>query len=232
MHSNEFIREVDEAVRQDRWLGLWKRYGPYLIGGALAIVLGTAAGVGWREYQASERREEARRFAAAVELMEAGRAAEAAEAFTTLADNADRGYAVLARLRAAEALDRVGDPAAKVRLLETLAASDATETTFGDLARLLAAQERLDEADPDALAERLAGFTAPEHPWRYTALELLALAQMRAGETMAARETLTELVRASGTPANLMQRASELLSALGGPVDRTGDAASGSAADQ
>jgi hypothetical protein len=230
--SSEFVREVDEAVRRDRWLGLWKQYGPYVIGGALAVVVGTAAGVGWREYQASERREDARRFAAAVELTQAGRPAEAAGAFAELAEDTDRGYAVLARLRAAEALDRADDPSAKLSTLQSLADNGNVDATYRELARLLAVQERLDDADPDDIATRLAEFTEAEHAWRYTALELQALAQMRAGETAAARETLTRLVNDPSTPANLSQRASELLSALGGPVDGAEDAGAGSASDQ
>lgn len=232
MKSSEFIREVDEAVRQDRWLNLWKHYGPYLIGAVLALVLGTAAGVGWREYQASERREEARRFAAAVELMQEGRAAEAAGVFAELAANADDGYAVLARLRAAEARARANDQAAKLATLEELAGNGDADETYRALARLLAAQAQLDDADPDDVATRLAEFTGPEETWRYSALELQALAHMRTGETLAAREKLTELVNDPGTPANLSQRASELLNALGGPLDRAGEAGTGSASDQ
>ncbi len=46
--SDEFIREVDEAVRQDRWLTLWKQYGNTIIGAAVVVVVAVAgaAGVG------------------------------------------------------------------------------------------------------------------------------------------------------------------------------------------
>ena len=30
-NPDEFIREVDEAVRQEQWLKLWKQYGSYLV---------------------------------------------------------------------------------------------------------------------------------------------------------------------------------------------------------
>jgi hypothetical protein len=105
-NSDEFIREVDEAVRQDRWLWLWKHYGTYAIGAAVAIVLGTGAGVAWRSWQASERQDEARRYAAADALLNQDRASEAAAAFKALAADADSGYRVVARLRAAQAQTR------------------------------------------------------------------------------------------------------------------------------
>lgn len=214
--ADEFIREVDEAVRQERWLKLWKRYGSYIIGAALAIVLGTAAGVAWRQYQTSTRVDEARQYAAAIELLRQDRAAEAAEAFAALARDADSGYAVLARLRAAGARAEAGDREAKLEALRRLAESGEAAPMYRELGRLLAAQQQLDGGEADALAEQLSGLAGAGEPWRYSALELQALAQMRAGETLEARRTLTMLASDPGTPANLARRASELLEALGG----------------
>ena len=48
VNSDEFIREVDDAVRQEQWLKLWKQYGSYITAAALALVVGSAAAAGWR----------------------------------------------------------------------------------------------------------------------------------------------------------------------------------------
>lgn len=231
MKGDDFIREVDEAVRQERWVSLWKQYGAYIVGGAIAIVVGTAAGVAWREYQASEQAESARRFAEAVELMRAEQPADAAAAFTALAEDADEGYATLARLRAAEARDRAGDTTAKLDMLETLAENDDVDALYRQLSRLLAAQERIDQAAPDDVASRVAELAEAQSPWRYSALELEALAQIRAGEVAAARETLARLIDDPSAPANLVQRASELQASLGGPITEGGVAMEPTAGD-
>ena len=55
--SDEFIREVDEAVRQDRWLTLWKHYGNYVVAAAAVVVIVVAGGVGWQAWQESQRQE-------------------------------------------------------------------------------------------------------------------------------------------------------------------------------
>jgi hypothetical protein len=217
--ADEFIREVDEAVRQDRWLKLWRQYGAYVAGAALAVVVGTTAGVGWRAWQESQRQAEAERYMAAAELLRQNRPAEAAEAFAALARESDSGYAVLARLQAAQALGRAGDAAAKVGLLDQLAEDDAAAALYRNLGELLAAQQQFGEASPDDLASQLAKLTAADSPWRYSALELSALAQLRAGDTAAARATLAGLVDDPRTPPDLGRRAAELLSALGGPSD-------------
>jgi len=216
--SDEFIREVDEAVRQDRWLKLWQHYGSYIIGAALALVIGTAAGIGWRTYQESQSQSDARRYAAATELLRQDRAAEAAEAFAALADDAGSGYAVLARLRAAQALGESGDEAAKTAALSDLAEDGDAATLYRQLSGLLTAQEDLENLDPETLVGRLQPMTDADQPWRYSARELEALAQIRADQTDAARRILGELLGDPGTPPNLAQRAAELLAAIGGPV--------------
>lgn len=199
-------------------MALWKRYGSYLVGAVLAIVLGTAAGVGWREYQESARQDEARRFAQATEMLRTQRPAEAAEAFATLAEDGRSGYAVLARLRAAEARDQAGEADAKLATLQQLAESNIGDL-YRELSLLLVAQQQFEEEDGAALSARLDEVARAASPWRYSALELKALAQIRAGETLAARETLSALVEESGVPANLRRRASELLASLGGPIE-------------
>jgi hypothetical protein len=217
--SDEFIREVDEAVRQDRWLKLWKQYGAYVIGAALAVVVGSAAGVGWRAWQDSQRQAEAERYVAATDLLRQNRPAEAAEAFDALARDSDSGYAVLARLQAAQALGQAGDTAGKLNMLDQLAKDGAAASLYRELGELLAAQEQFGETNHDDLASQLEKLTAADSPWRYSALELSALAQLRAGDTEAARATLASLVDDPRTPPNLGRRAAELLAALGGSPD-------------
>jgi hypothetical protein len=208
--SDEFIREVDEAVRQDQWLKLWKRYGSYFVGAALAVVIGTAAGVGWRGWQENQRLEEARRYAAAQQMLRQDRPAEAAAAFASLAQNASSGYRVLARLRAAEAQAAAGDPAAATATLEQLAAGDAAPI-YRSLGELLAAQREFANAEPTAVLAGLEPLVGIDDPWRHSALELRALAQMQSGDTAGARQTLDDLLADPLTPPHLGRRAAELL---------------------
>ncbi|HSA82139.1 MAG TPA: tetratricopeptide repeat protein [Geminicoccaceae bacterium] len=222
--SDEFIREVDEAVRQDRWLELWRHYGTYIIGGALAIVIGTGAGVAWRNYQESQREEEARRYAAAEELLRRDRPSEAAAAFLALAEDAGGGYDVLARLRAAEAQLEAGEADAAAASLARLAEDGAAPQVYRQLGDLLALQQSFDGADAAALSGRLAGLSEANAPWRYSALELEALAQLRAGAPEAARRTLETLLADPLTPGDLSRRAAELLASLGGPLESAEDA--------
>jgi hypothetical protein len=229
--GDEFIREVDEAVRQDRWMQLWKRYGTYMVGAALAIVLGTGAGVAWRNWQESQRQSEALRFAAAEQLLRQDQANEAAAAFRALAEDAGSGYRVVARLRAAEAEAAAGESAAAVATLDHLSESDAARAVYRQLGDLLTLQREFDRAAADALEGRVAELTAPDAPWRHSALELEALAQIRAGDLDGARRTLDTLLADPRTPANLSRRAAELMAAIGGPAGAAGAEDSGAAGE-
>lgn len=217
--GDEFIREVDEAVRQDRWLQLAKEYGAYVIAGALAIVIGTAAGVGWRTYRHNQQLEQARRYAAAENLLRQDHPGEAGKAFLALAKNADGGYGIIARLRAAEAQAKAGETKSAEEILNSLSKDGKAAPEYRQLGDLLAVQRDFDTADPASLAGRLAGLTEPGAPWRYSALELEALAQLRAGQTDAARRTLGDLTKDPGTPPDMSRRAAELLASLGGPLE-------------
>lgn len=163
-NSDEFIREVDEAVRQEQWLKLWKLYGNYVVAGVLAIVLGTAAGVGWRTYQQSQQLADARRYAAAQQLLRDAQPAEAAAAFATLAQDSSGGYRVIAELSAAGALGEAGDDGAKVATLSQLAADDDAAPVYRALAELLAIQEDFATGDPAAALPRLEPWPRPTRP--------------------------------------------------------------------
>ena len=214
--SSEFLREVDEAVRREQWLKLWQRYGNYVIAAALAVVIGTAAGVGWRTWQHNQRLEEAERYAEAQQLLREGKPAEAADAFAALAEDSSSGYRVLAQLRAAEARAEAGDRAAAQAALDRLAGDGDAAPVYRSLGELLAAQQQFAETETPAPSE-LEPLTGSDVPWRYSALELQALAQLQAGDTAAARQTLDDLLADPLTPPDLARRAAELLAYLGGP---------------
>ncbi len=218
-NSDEFIREVDEAVRQDRWLSVWKQYNAYIIAAVLAVVIGTTSGVGWRTYQDSQRAANAKGLADATALLAEERPAEAAAAFKALAEEAGGGVAVVARLRAAEAEKQAGNQEAKLALLESLAGDGEVSSLYQRLARLLATQEMFSDSDADAMIDELDQAATPDNPWRASLIELKAIAEMKAGRIEEARGTLETLLEGEDTPANLQRRAGELLNALGGPID-------------
>ena len=212
---SEIFREVDEEVRQERYLRLWKRYGPHATAAIVAVVVATAAIVGWRAYQVSEREAESVQYTAALQLLDAGDATGAANAFGELADSTGSGYGTLARLQQAAALGE-SSAAAAAELYARIAEDGGIDDIFRDLARLRAAMLLMDSAPPEDLYPRLDALTASDNPWRFVAREMRALVDLRAGKAAEARTAYEELVDDVEAPQGVRRRAAEMVTVLGG----------------
>jgi len=211
---SDIFREIDEELRRDNFAKLWQRYGAYVIGAAVAAVLATAAVVGWQEYQARQRQAEGMHYAAALDLARQGKDKAAADVFAELGRAAHPGRAVLARLEDAALRARSGDVDAAIKLYDGIARDGSVEATYRDVATLLAARYGLEKDDTKATVERLAPLTDPANPWHASALELTALAQLKAGEKVAARASYAKLADDLTAPQGLRARAAEMVAAL------------------
>ena len=211
---SDIIREIDEDLRRDKFEKLWRKYGPYVLGGAVLFLVVLTAGLLWKDHLEDRQAERARQYESALQLIAAGDAA-AADQLQPLADGSD-GYAALARLQAAALKAKAGDVAGAVGIYEQLAADGSVDEHLRQLAVILLALHTADTAEPDALTERLEPLTAAGNPWRYTALEITAVLARRAGDTARAEQILTGLADDLDAPQGLRQRATEMLAALKG----------------
>jgi len=211
---SDIFREVDEEVRRERLQQLWDRHGNLIV--ALALLIVIAVG-GWRGYDWWENRKAAESgaaFEAAVALGESGKQAEAQEAFSKLAKEGSSGYRTLARFREAAELAKT-DPAAAVKIYDSLTAESGIGRSLQDLAAIRAGLVLVDSATPAELATRLEPLTATDRPFRHTARELLALAAWRTGDKTAAKRWFDLIATDAETPAGTRQRMDVLMTLSG-----------------
>ena len=213
---SEIFREVDEEVRHEQMIKLWRAYGKYAIALAAAVIFGVVGSVGWKEYSLKQRLVDGTQFAQALELLNDDQPALAAERFARLADSAGAGYAALAQLRHAEAQAASGDTAGAIITLDALAEDGSVDEDLRDLASLLAVLHLLDKGPTDGLDQRIEPLLAADSPWRASAREISGLIAFRRGDTERAREIFTELVGSAETPNGIRSRAAELVAILGG----------------
>ncbi len=213
---SDILREVDEELRRERYQKLWERYGIYLIGAALVLVVAVAGWRGWEWYQAREAAAAGARFETALELDAAGKQSEAEEILAALAKNAPRGYRALARFRIAAELSK-RDRSAGAAAYDALADDVSVELSFRDLARVRAALALVDTASASEIARRIDPLIAGNSAFKPSAREILALSRFRAGEREVARRLFVEIVADPETPPSLRSRAQLMLALL--PVD-------------
>jgi hypothetical protein len=209
----EIFREIDEELRRDNLLKLWSRYGRYVIA-AVAVALAIAgAVVAWRNHLQSEREAQSLTYASAFSLVGAGKNADAAKLFAEIAKEGG-GYAVLAPFEEAAVRAKSGDEKGAIAVYERLAHKADVDPVFRDLATLLAVMHQLSGKDPKALIARLEPLTASGNPWRPSALELTAIADIDAGDKARALAIYKELAQDPTTPGSLRARAGEMAAIL------------------
>jgi hypothetical protein len=211
---SDVFREVDEEVRQDQHVRLWRAYGRYAIAAVVVIVLAVAGTVGWREYKAQQRLVEGSRFEQAVAQAEAGDFQAAADSFAEISDGGPAGYAALARLRRAATLVAMGDDAGALSELEALSTSSDVPEELRNVAILRAALLKLGMGSATGADPALEALAESVGPWRALAREILALTRLSTGDHAEAVALLTELKEdATASPA-IRQRSTEILESL------------------
>jgi hypothetical protein len=209
----DFIQEVDEDLRHERYQRLWDKYGKYVVAAAVVLVLAVAGTVAWRDWQKSRRAEETRKLAEAVQLAQTDPKL-GPDALASLAKSAGGGVGALARLHEAAALARQGDAAKAVEAYDRIAADGSVDTTFRDLAVLLASQHRANGPEAASAALKLAPLTQDANPWHHAALELTAAIALGQGDKTRAMDIFRRLADDAAAPAGIRARAAEMVAAL------------------
>lgn len=206
----DFFREVDEEVRRERILGFWKKYRIAIIVLAIAAIAATAAFRVYENNRIQKAAEAGARYEGALQAAREGKPAEAIAAFDALAKDAPKGYADLARLRAADEI-AVKDSKAGLGAYEALIADRDYTKSFQDVAHLRAAWLRLDRDDPKEFEQKFAPLAGPTFTYRNSIRELLGLAALKRKDFEAAGRWFDAIASDLQAPAALRERADAFL---------------------
>lgn len=214
--SDPLLREIEEELREERFAKLWRRYGKAAAVAVALLIIAVAAVQWYKSHTFKARQAEGARYDAAAELLRGGNGEEAARtAFEALAADAGDGYALLARLRAAQLKAAEGDTVGARAAFLAVAGDGAYETLYRELGAYRAAMLGMAlKISPESLRAELAPLTDDNSPWRLPARELLALVDLDAGEQAKARTAFQAIADDSQTPPGMRARAETVLSTL------------------
>ncbi len=206
VNDESLIREVDEDLAEEDMWRQMRAQGPFVIGGAAAIVLGVA---GWQIYtsqKAAAADDAARTYSSVVEVIEA-QPADAIETLSGFAGEAPAGYANIARLQLAAAYAARGERAAALNAYREIYA-DGAAGRLGDLARVRAAYLSFEDGRDAVLAD-IGDLEADQSPIGFYAREAIALASLRIGDYQTAESLFESALASDETPPGVKTRAVE-----------------------
>lgn len=218
-----FLREVDEGLRTERLMNIWRNYGRWIVG---AIVAGLLAFAGYLYFQSRADRtagNQGEKFDAAVKQLDAGQSKEGLAALRDLAANGNEGYAALARLIEAGELAEADDKKPAIAKYAAIVADQKLPQPFRDEALIRQTAAEFDQIKPDVVVTRLKAFAVPGSPWFGSAGEMVAMAYLKQGKRQEAGKLFDQLVKTKEfVPDTVRQRVADMAVSLGyDPADKS-----------
>ena len=210
--SEEFIKEVDEDIKEEKRIKLWKKLIPYVISFSLTIILFTSGFVFWKNYTRNSNQTLGDDFTAAVDLANEDDTDAALLALDRIVDKGSDGYATIAKMKKASLLIDKGlsDEGLSIYLdLER----NAVDQSFRDIATILYVLNSLNNESKDDLLKKIIPLENSEI-WKSSALELKGYIYLRNNEIDKAIETFETISKLPSKPGDLSQRAKNLINLL------------------
>ena len=202
----DFIEEVEEQLRSDRYRAFARRAWPWFAGLLGAVIIAFLGVWGYQTWQERNIAAASVTYDKALTELVQGDQTGAYNDFGPIARSGPAGYKTLALLEQGNirlAAGKADDAAA----LFDQAARAAPNPTLHDLAALRAALAVVDSAPLVQLQARLTPLIGEKKPFDLQAREALAMAKLAAGKTAEARNDFTALTITLGVSAQMRERA-------------------------
>jgi hypothetical protein len=205
-HLVDFVEEVEERLRAERYSSLARRYVPWFIAAIVATIVGWLGVWGYDTWQDRNVGKASIAYDKGIVALSTGDQAGAFNAFAEVAKDGPPAYKTLALLQQANL--RLGaDKADEATALYDAAAKAAPNAILRDLAGLRAAQVVVDTAPYVQVETRLKALIGDDHPFTLEARELLAMAKLQAGKAQEARGDFNALSLTLGVSPGMRARA-------------------------
>jgi hypothetical protein len=209
---SDIFQEVEEDVRRERYEQLWKKYGNYVIAGAVVLVLAVAGYQAWSAYDLSQRLQVSDKYQEAQTIAAGGDAAKAEAQFAELSKSGYSGYATLSKFNLVSTYLAQGKRDPAIALLREL--TESSDEGVASVARLRLAWAEADARPRAEIETVLQPLTVADSPWRFAANEVLAYVELRGGSRAQAEADYLSLSQEPQATPALRQRAAAMVQYL------------------
>ncbi len=210
--SEEFVREVDEDIKEEERIKLWKKVFPYVVSVSLGIIIFTSGYVFWNNYTESLNQQLGDDFTAAVQLANEEDLDASILALDRIVDEGSDGYVTLAKMKKASLLIQRGELELGLNIYLDLE-RNAVDQSFRDIASILYVLNSMDTEDPKALLEKINKLESSQI-WRSSALEMKAFLKLKQNKVEEARKIFEGILNLPSTPSSLATRAKNMVDYL------------------
>ncbi|URW76162.1 tetratricopeptide repeat protein [Sphingomonas donggukensis] len=226
--NEAFLREVDEELRKDQAVALWKRWGKIAIAVVLAALAALAGWLWWQQHRVNVAGEQGERFNQAIDALGADQDAKAQPILADLAKSGTQGYAVMAAFTEADLLLKKDDLKGAAAKFAGIAGDTGVAQPLRDLALVRQTSAEYDTLQPQVVIDRLRPLAVKGQPWFGSAGEMTAVAHLRMGRRDLAGRMFGEIAADEQVPQSIRQRAVQMAGVLGvDAVDQSGEKKAG-----
>jgi hypothetical protein len=217
---DEFLEEVENDIRQERYKKLWDKYGKMASNAIFIALAGAVAYTAWQNYSVNQRQKNADAFLHTHDLIERGDTSQALLDLQALEQQDSGIYKVLTQFARAALLANDGPQQnikEAIEIYQSLATNKNIEASWRELATIMEISVKADDYSPAAVQELIdlvKPLAAEGKPWYGLAAELYGSLLFRKGDNVAAGEVFVKLARDNSVPEGVRLRAQVMTQAL------------------
>lgn len=223
---DEFLEEVENDIRQEKYMQLWQKYGKLASGSVTAAIIVVATYSLWSTYQEKQQLKNSDYYTTAQQYIAQGKISQALSTLKaiepggTLSSSHAKTYPHLARFTQAALLQEPGEQQnidQAIALYTSLSQDKTLDPRWQAIATLQSVRLRFQQT-PEQSTELLAQIeplTQDAHPFQALALEQKALMLQQIGKTAEAREIFVKLIQMKEAPEGVSMRAQIMLQQMG-----------------
>jgi len=205
-----FLREVDEAVREDQLKTFATRYGIWIFA---AVIIGLGSLAGWIFYQNNQSEDSGLRseeYVAAIDSIRQNNLDGAAKALEPLMEAEQAGYRAAAQVLQANIALEKNDPKKAIEGYGKVIADESLPQPFRDLALIRKTTAEFDTLKPQQVVDRLKRLAVPGNPWFGSAGEMVAISYLNMNKSDLAGPLFGQLAKDENVPATIRSRALQM----------------------
>lgn len=210
----DIFDEINAEMRQDRTRALWDKYGVYVIGLVLAIILAVGGSSAYSSYVANESEAASARYELLLQDIDGAPTQMRLQALRDFSEAENSTYGVLAAFMTAQTLQAEQQLEAAIGIYDDIADDSRLANALRDYATISASYALVGTVQTANLEVKLRHLLLDSNGFRHAAREIIALSFFLGKDYLAAREQIELALQDEGLPRKHAERLAILSEAV------------------